>query len=650
MLKYVGVFHPQFQNKIKNLRRRIIGSTVEGSLLFLANTQQHTSIEMVSSDGRSTTVISFNKYMDLINANLSPDKELIHFTERIPSGNDFLFKSMIYNIHDFCKSKEFSANVPIDAMFVPNVQKSPYQLMHLIGNQLTHLLITTKKHDIRIDKYRCGLHLKGVMYWKIDRERELLWAILDNRSSFCFCEFSYKGFPNSANINVPISVSKFAELPDEVSLSPKVHVHSQYFRVSKYNFFVGKYKSNYGIVQQLFEGPDSCCGFSLYSYPSQFKRDIMVHGVEADLFLNCLIFESIIFVFIPNEFIYLIDLAQSPPNISSLPKSYSNGFCSHCAATIPLKNHIVDIDSYDIYSISIDFSHYQVLAPLMNRTSYDAFAQICARLLKSDLLCSVFWLLENINDFRNASIFIRDFFRYCKIKYTKRKKTQNKKHKIGSLNSIDIPEIIDQSQLTEKSIPQQYQDHLYEIECEFPSTTEVSRRHYFRHLTKKIYSNKDAKSIDEAAKKAINYLDQQNEIVLVIRDALDQWQKNYNKSQLWLLFIKFIIQTEAYFLQFPCIPCLKEELEAHSHDICSSTLCYMFSAQYVTNNNIDPSIERNNRYMELFQTSPTSTDSSISWASSKYSTLSRLNSSNQFLYSSEASGFDSSIGNIAFKN
>ena len=163
MLKYVDVFRPARLKDEKSVRCRVLGATYDNKLLMLVNTTSQTSVEEVSSKGESTTVISFKKYIDIVSAHLSEDHELCHLTERIPSPKGFSFISTIYHIFGNAKSKEIQYDSPIDGFFLPGSANGVYQMIHVIGNRLTHLKITISKRSVEMEKLRGGIHIPNLI-------------------------------------------------------------------------------------------------------------------------------------------------------------------------------------------------------------------------------------------------------------------------------------------------------------------------------------------------------------------------------------------------------------------------------------------------------------------------------------------------------
>ena len=120
MLGFTEFFPKNGFRAQKGTRCRIVGETGSKSVLYMVNNSKQTLIEVVSADGESITALQFNEYIDVINADLSPDIELLHITKRITSSKGFAFSSILYHIHSSAKSREIISDKPIYSFFIPD--------------------------------------------------------------------------------------------------------------------------------------------------------------------------------------------------------------------------------------------------------------------------------------------------------------------------------------------------------------------------------------------------------------------------------------------------------------------------------------------------------------------------------------------------
>jgi hypothetical protein len=316
MLVESPVFRPPPTNADSAVRLRVIGDTSNHQLLFLVNTRQTSSIELVNQNGHSTTVLALNKYLDFTSADVSPDHELIHVTQRIPNprgGHTFL--ALIYSIHNPSICKEFKSDAPIEALFLEKFSPTVYQLLHFVGQRLTHLLLTISRQKIVVEKYKGGLHLPHVLFWRFDRISNLLATVYQSEQGFFFSEFRFTQHTSTKESEYQIQLPTGSKLPPALALSPTEPVHLPFFRSSQYHIFVGQYRSQICVIEQLYTDSSTFCSLAMSTYPDFFNRIIFVPGVKPDIPLCFLSFAAIVIVLAPNSFVCVIDLGSTPPSV-----------------------------------------------------------------------------------------------------------------------------------------------------------------------------------------------------------------------------------------------------------------------------------------------------------------------------------------------
>ena len=588
MLLFTEVFRPQRLKEEKYTRCRVLGATYDEKFLILLNSTSQTSIEAVSRDGLSTTVISFKKYIDIVSAHLSHDHELIHITERIPSPKGFSFVSRIYHIFGNAKSNDITSDQPIDGFFLPICSpKGVYQLIHIIGNRLTHLKITIQKTSVVYEKLRGGLHIPNLLSYHYNFHESMLTAIYSNEKTVLLQIFRMNPQSIDSNDPIHINVMQKSHLPPELALNPLAQLHLPYFHNANNRFYVYSRGNKTCVIQQIFEGPESNLSFCVSAYPQTFNQFITAPNVRADIPICFARFESIIILFVPNLFLCIIDAALSPPSITVLPRILAYSVCSNCSSTLPMDNTIVDLDNSTFYQISIDFSKLVPFANLMDQSMWYAFALIIFRVGRSETLAELINLLVLKNDIDDAQSFFRTLLANYSMpsrfnKMPTRSKSLNIHQSLSQKVIGSMPPRLDRPPSTpihpKPKMPSNIREIVEEIELEFPSSGKISRRHAFKKAVKALMDKKIRRSVETAATKALVFLRRQNEAALMIRDALDIWLKKFSPDEFWQMTIKFIIQNEAVFASFPYIPCLKEELGILGDTLCSKPIRKKFEA------------------------------------------------------------------------
>ena len=145
---------PQFEiNANPTTTRRFLGHTFNDSVLILLSSSNKTSVELYDSDFQQKTVISFNKKMDIISADLTHDREMVHLTERVESSGKFTFISSVYDLNKFSRSKVFKCSSPIIGYFLPGEIMGHYHMLHIVGNDVNHVMVYMEKHNVLVKKY-----------------------------------------------------------------------------------------------------------------------------------------------------------------------------------------------------------------------------------------------------------------------------------------------------------------------------------------------------------------------------------------------------------------------------------------------------------------------------------------------------------------
>ena len=580
MLRYTEVFRPQRLKNEKTFRCRVLGATYDEKFLILVNTTSQTSIEEVSKDGQSTTVISFRKYIDVVSAHLSSDHELCHITERIASAERFSFVSRIYHIFGNAKSKEITCDQPIDGFFLPScTSNGVYQMIHVIGNRLTHLKITIQKHSVDYEKLRGGVHIPNIISYHFSYSEFLLTVIYSNEKTVLLSTFRMNPQSIDSDPPIQINVMQKSQLPHELALNPLAQLHLPYFHNANSRFYVYTHGKKKCVIQQLFDGNELSLSFCVSTYPQTFNQFITAPKVPADVPLCFARFESILIVFVPNNFLCVIDAALTPLSITVLPKILASSLCSICSSTLPMDNTIVDLDNSSIYQIELDFSKLVPFSAIIDQSTWYAFSLIIFRVGSSEFLAEMINLLVIKNDIDCVQSFFRNLLaNYSMPSRVGRAPTRSKSMNLHPLKSQRMIERPTSVPVQKQKMSSNVKETVEEIELEFPSSGNVSRRRAFKSAIKVLMDKKKWREFDNAVNKALVFLRRQNEAALMIRDAIDIWVKDYKPDEFWKLTICFILQNETTFASFPAIPCLREELGVLGDELCSKPMRKKFEA------------------------------------------------------------------------
>jgi hypothetical protein len=295
----------------------------------------------------------------------------------------------------------------------------------------------------------------------------------------------------------------------------------------------------------------------------------------------------IVCVFVPNYFMCVIDISRFPPAISILPKRFAASVCGRCCANIPVENHVIDLDSGDVFAVSLDFSSFAVLRSIINDTGWEVVAHVCAAARTAPHLSNMLRLTEfEPDDLRLVSC-VRCLFQ-CLGAFRRHSpgpkglKWPHAHHSIApqfSTPNLEIsPEAADHPLRRERQLPNVVFEYIAELDAEFPSADGRSRRVAFRTLLRAFLNGRQGKAVGAAAQRAIEELHRQNKAALVLREALDLWVHDFSPPVLRQLTYGIAFHSETVVGSFPAVPCLKEELSPMIVDFCSRPIAHSLAS------------------------------------------------------------------------
>ena len=620
MLSFNEFFPKKGQRAQKGSRLRVIGETERKKLLYLVNNSKETSIQVVSPDGESITALQFNEYMDIINADISPDCEIVHITKRITYQKGFAFSSIFYHIHSRAKSRELISDKPITAFFVPNGSPPDYYLLHIVNKKISHVHVTLTKSSIDIEVFRGGINIPNVISYTYHRTTTSLIVLHEMNKQILLSEFDLTKFKSPSARPLTVAIHQYSELPPELALNPTSALHLPFFRCKTNRIFSTRYGSKVCIVEQLFESIDKDMEFTISMYPRPFNTTITVPNVKCDLPLCYQQFNSLIFLFVVNHFICIVDIAENPPFISLQLNPFSSGVLSDCSAPLPLSHHMIDLSSGDVFLVKCNLESYKLFMPFMDKTRWDLMALLCARLQNNGATTSMLKLLYECNDPLIVVYVIQKIFSY--MEYQPHTPQEEKKAVIRQRSSFVPPldplvnSLSQRSALSsastsanasssasisyqmpgspysrrnspsvhsKKKISEAIRNRLIEIETEFPSASFVSRRKTFHSLAQQIYFStpKSLRKKEEAAQKAISRLETQDDASLIFRASIDAWRNESEPDDFWQFIISFAFLSETFLTNFPQILVLKNETEQLFSEIGPSTMQRAFRVHHI---------------------------------------------------------------------
>jgi hypothetical protein len=534
-------FSPAFQLESGASRAphqtRILGESPSGDLLLQVNAKSGCSIELISPDGSSAGVMLFHRHVDFMSAAVSSDRSLLHVSYRLAARGGYQFNAMLYSVQRPTTFREFKGDFPFDAIFVD----SPPSLIHIAGPSVSQYAVAVVKDKFVLEKVKGGLQLSHVVSWQYDRRSLTFWAATEFPIGIFSLHEVALSNPGAPVVSSRVHIRRMPTgvLPVELALAPTTPILLPMYRPFRTRMFTYRTGHHICVIQQLFEGVDASCAFAIDIYPDLFSRTVFVPGVSSDLPLCFIGAGSIVCVFVPNYFLCVVCFGRDAPLISMLPKQFSASVCGRCCANSPVQNHIVDLDSADVYHVSFDFSATALLHPIMTRTGWDVVAQVCASCTTVDHLSNFLRLIEVSRDASLLPAMLRAFFRYL----APPRPADARRRASG------------ERPRTPRRIPASAAAHLAELDRHFPAADGGSRGAAFRALVDEFA---DARAADAAVQRAFQELNRQNQTVLCLREALELWIRAHAPRDADVMRVGLVLQSETLFARLPGVPGLRE--------------------------------------------------------------------------------------------
>jgi hypothetical protein len=498
-------------------------------LLVGSIARDNTSIHLIRDAAPPILVLSLRNSVDILNASISEDNELVHITERVHHSitHAIGYRSAIYDVQGISRTDERFYSTPIDGSFVAN------------SNQY-HLVVYT---DQTIINFAVSRESKKVLRKKQGTIRNVIWVNFGptNLSAVVGSTrtFSYQVLQHNLKYSwvlitdVKLCVLDKARLPCELCLMPIGDSRFPIFRYSRYRFFFFRLRHKLFLIQQLFDR-DANMALNISLNPGTFTQTVVVPNVPADIPVCFLQIGDLALGFAPNYFICFIHLNPKRPLVILLPKCFASSCCGLCAETIPEWHSVVDIDSGDVYKVGVHFKCPEIFARFIDTDALTGLALVSQRSYHAEFIADLFHILQKNDNVLWLLHFTTQFFSYL---------PQPVHNSLRRRVRVRVPEFV--------------LEIIEDMETEFPSASGRSRLDFFRdHLAMQ-------KRVDEAAAtKVLRMLKDQNNTALVLRNALSDWIERFAPHPFWQAAVKLALHTEAIGVDCPRVPALVQETQA----------------------------------------------------------------------------------------
>ncbi|OHT00063.1 hypothetical protein TRFO_33294 [Tritrichomonas foetus] len=546
MFSFRRVFPTHLANETRNTRTRILGVVNPNQILYLVVTSNKTEILLVDLNGDSKTVLAFNHYLDIISADLSSDFDLLAYTERIPNGLRFSFKSVLCHLHSFSNVKVFEDISPITSYFLPD--NRGYQIVHIIGHRIVHFHAALVNKKLIIKQIRGGANISNCRSFYFDSK--LLCALTPSNASL----FTFKNKSYFSTVK-PLEMREGVNLPAELAILPSVTANYPFYRFSNGNMYAVKIRNEYAVIEQLYRGQNTPLAFSITVFDQFIPTKIIeVPNVQPDIPINFVHYESVVFVFAVNCFTAMIDFTVLPPAIYFLPRALCTGPTSNL--TVTTNNFTIDIETGEVYRLSISLKEIPNIANFNDTTVLRIFATLIARLPSFISISSVIRRIPNEPDI--LLCFFQILFKIGMM--------MNVNNKVGRLKHAGrtVNDLVELRPPLSKELLFTLED----MDREFPSIGKYTRIDTFLLLLKQ-YRMMNVRDIQKVA---IRHLQIQNRLVLSLRAAIDEWINKYSPDDAHKFALSIALLSEAKNASTPEVPCLELECEEAANEICSETV------------------------------------------------------------------------------
>jgi hypothetical protein len=506
-----------------------------------------TSVSYVKMDGDLRTVIDFPQNIDLINASLSVDGELIHIVERVTSMATGLigYKSVVYNVVDLARTNDVIYSTPVDAVFIGKPKN--HHLILFTNGKIANFEIIFTKSVIERQKHSSFTSAIWMNY-------------VSNAVSVISENGVYQELRPGQNYSLtPSETARFelhpdAKLPAELAMTPFLDAMQPIIRTSTFRFFPLRDRSKIEskkricLVQQLYH-KNSFLSFHISTWPGNFEQTISIPDVPADFPICCAQFRSVVLLFAPNSFVCIIDLAHKIPIFSLLPyKCFAWLGCGPLAETISGHNIIMDVDTGEYFTIGVTFGHAELFARELLRGSFtvqsfgrgvlESFAIIAERMQNPEIITDLIAMISANFDYLAAVVFFREFFRPLEYESPE----------ISLTSSVKL-------RRRSNRIPKESFQELQEFDTLYPTANRKSRSEWLRERWAELRG-----TTEQRKAKIVNILDTQIRVILLLRKAIEKWIECSKPNLFWLFVVTVYVFTETVECGVAEIPGLRDSL------------------------------------------------------------------------------------------
>jgi hypothetical protein len=508
-------------------RVRFLGSGGDDRILISVNTPRTTEVAVLTTRDTSSVVFSVPSFLDIVAGDLSPMKNFLHLTIRVPEAAGFAFESYCVELRTLSRTAIFRSPDFATAVFLSQRLPESADLLHSTGSRLQHLRLTLKDTEIRSDRVRPGANFANVLSWAFHSGAGRLTVLIADWRLFDL-HLARRMTLSSVPLWPPLQTP-----PSFPALSPKSISHLAVFGASDTRIFILRHRSKVCVVEQLHDADADADAvvFAYAVYPKQHSQIVTVRGVGAG-FPICVVREvSVVIVFVPNRFVCLIDMMSPIRHFVFGPQFAASPAGDNCSL-ISVPKSLINLQSGRIWQCQINFAMAIALAGIEN---HEFIALCAARSLSIVTMTALLSVMQRRGDEIEAAIVIREFFNCVRSRI-----------RVEKCDCRELETALRGSPICETVLGQ-----LDQMDDDFPSAGVISRRDFFWWALHKKMEGRSPEMLDKVAVKIMEHQLQQNAVVTALGKALESWRAAEAPSSQWLDIIQYLIGVEVEMHSLP---------------------------------------------------------------------------------------------------
>lgn len=319
-------------------------------MIFSISVENQTFIRYVAADGTSMILHSFDYRADFVNASLSFDFRLLSLTELINENGNKYYSSRIYDIQNpMIKSSPIISKSIIKGD-IEGI--SQYSIIYLIHGKISQYFISFQEDNcITLSKDRIKYKTKQIIWSHYSPYKDILSVLSRNGEKYHY-------YCNYINNDIFFNITSI----NEQSLDEK-------------DFYSANFQNYYSLLQHYRQEDSDQDQLHAYFLPQNKHLIIDIPKVPNEARLNCIQYNSVVFAFVPNIYIRVIDIKEM--KIITLDCTFAIMPIS-VNITVYDEGIICDNQEGVVYSTRIDLS---CLKNLANENEIQAAAIISARIM-----------------------------------------------------------------------------------------------------------------------------------------------------------------------------------------------------------------------------------------------------------------------------